>query len=162
MNECFFCKTIGRPEFEPIYESTFFYAYLSDLPINPGHIELFPKRHIPSVMELTSDEQADLIPTITRVQDILMTYDLKNFYENQAKDGDRRYNHYYVKRMIELPYLGITPTGFNIGINQGVSAGQTVMHLHIHIVPRYDGDVAEPAGGIRNYLNDLGNYKKHL
>ncbi len=41
------------------------------------------------------------------------------------------------------------PAGFNIGINDGVAAGQTVMHLHIHLIPRYIGDRPESRGGIR-------------
>lgn len=42
--------------------------------------------------------------------------------------------------------------GFNIGINEGFSAGQTVMHLHIHIIPRRSGDIPNPKGGIRKVL----------
>lgn len=48
------------------------------------------------------------------------------------------------KLMIELQ-----PDGFNIGVNDGTAAGQTVMHAHVHIIPRRQGDVADPRGGIR-------------
>src|SRR3989344_1723567 len=41
------------------------------------------------------------------------------------------------------------PDGFNIGINDGMAAGQTVMHLHIHLIPRYKGDMHDPRGGVR-------------
>jgi len=41
------------------------------------------------------------------------------------------------------------PAGFNIGINDGKAAGQTVMHLHIHLIPRYTGDKPDPRGGVR-------------
>jgi len=44
------------------------------------------------------------------------------------------------------------PDGFNIGINVGPAAGQTVMHAHVHLVPRFVGDVTEPRGGIRNII----------
>jgi diadenosine tetraphosphate (Ap4A) HIT family hydrolase len=50
------------------------------------------------------------------------------------------------------------PTGFNIGINDGASAGQTVMHLHIHVIPRYKGDQEDPRGGIRWIFPEKAKY----
>ncbi len=41
------------------------------------------------------------------------------------------------------------PDGFNLGVNVGQAAGQTVFHVHLHLIPRYDGDVANPRGGVR-------------
>ena len=41
------------------------------------------------------------------------------------------------------------PDGYNIGINDGTAAGQTVMHLHVHLIPRYKGDADDPRGGVR-------------
>ncbi|MGI0014602.1 MAG: HIT family protein, partial [Nitrososphaera sp.] len=51
-----------------------------------------------------------------------------------------------------------TVTGFNIGINDGKDAGQTVMHCHIHLIPRRKGDVADPRGGIRHIMPGKGLY----
>jgi diadenosine tetraphosphate (Ap4A) HIT family hydrolase len=51
------------------------------------------------------------------------------------------------------------PTGYNIGINVNESAGQTIMHLHVHLIPRYDNDVEDPRGGIRNLKPQLVPYK---
>ena len=48
--------------------------------------------------------------------------------------------------------------GFNIGVNIGETAGQTVMHAHIHLIPRRTGDVAEPRGGIRHLIPGKGSY----
>jgi diadenosine tetraphosphate (Ap4A) HIT family hydrolase len=48
--------------------------------------------------------------------------------------------------------------GFNIGMNMGNAAGQTVMYPHVHLIPRYTGDVADPRGGVRNVIPDKGNY----
>lgn len=50
------------------------------------------------------------------------------------------------------------PDGYNIGFNSGVAAGQTIAHLHVHVIPRFDGDVADPRGGIRHVIPKLGNY----
>ena len=50
------------------------------------------------------------------------------------------------------------PDGFNFGVNEGRSAGQTVPHLHLHVIPRYDGDVADPRGGIRHVIPDRADY----
>jgi diadenosine tetraphosphate (Ap4A) HIT family hydrolase len=43
----------------------------------------------------------------------------------------------------------LRPDGFNVGLNDGPSAGQTVMHAHVHVIPRRRGDVADPRGGVR-------------
>jgi len=43
----------------------------------------------------------------------------------------------------------LTPQAFNIGINEGFAAGQTVSHINMHLIPRFKGDVPEPRGGIR-------------
>jgi diadenosine tetraphosphate (Ap4A) HIT family hydrolase len=48
--------------------------------------------------------------------------------------------------------------GFNIGINSGIAAGQTVMHCHIHIIPRYQGDIKNPRGGIRGIIPKKKDY----
>jgi diadenosine tetraphosphate (Ap4A) HIT family hydrolase len=50
------------------------------------------------------------------------------------------------------------PDGFNIGINVGDAAGQTVPHVHIHLIPRYMGDVANPKGGVRGIIPGKGDY----
>jgi diadenosine tetraphosphate (Ap4A) HIT family hydrolase len=50
--------------------------------------------------------------------------------------------------------------GFNIGMNWGEAAGQTVMWPHIHLIPRRTGDVEDPVGGVRNTIPGMGNYKK--
>jgi diadenosine tetraphosphate (Ap4A) HIT family hydrolase len=49
--------------------------------------------------------------------------------------------------------------GFNIGLNYGTAAGQTVAWPHIHLIPRRTGDVEDPVGGVRNTIPGKGNYK---
>jgi len=50
------------------------------------------------------------------------------------------------------------PQGYNIGINDGTVAGQTVPHLHMHLIPRYTGDLPDPRGGVRWVLPDKAKY----
>jgi len=63
-----------------------------------------------------------------------------------------------LKVMKERIQKEFNPDGFNIGINNGTAAGQTVMHLHIHLIPRYSGDVLEPRGGIRGVIPGKQKY----
>ena len=50
------------------------------------------------------------------------------------------------------------PDGYNIGINDGPAAGQTVPHLHIHLIPRYAGDLPDPRGGVRWVIPEKADY----
>ena len=49
-------------------------------------------------------------------------------------------------------------TGYNVGLNNGTSAGQTIMYPHVHMIPRYDGDTENPRGGIRHCIPGKGDY----
>jgi diadenosine tetraphosphate (Ap4A) HIT family hydrolase len=51
-----------------------------------------------------------------------------------------------VRAVIEREHA---PDGYNFGVNDGIAAGQSVMHLHLHVIPRYAGDMEDPRGGIR-------------
>lgn len=61
----------------------------------------------------------------------------------------------HVKRDLDLSHR---PEGYNVGFNSGEVAGQTIHHLHVHVIPRYAGDVADPRGGIRHVIPSKGNY----
>lgn len=66
--------------------------------------------------------------------------------------------------LLDLARAGVeaafSPQGYNIGINDGPAAGQTVPHLHIHLIPRYAGDVSDPRGGVRWVIPDKAKYWK--
>lgn len=65
---------------------------------------------------------------------------------------------FMVNRVKAILVDTFNPDGFNIGININAAAGQTVSHVHIHIIPRYDGDVENPTGGVRNVIAGKGVY----
>jgi diadenosine tetraphosphate (Ap4A) HIT family hydrolase len=61
----------------------------------------------------------------------------------------------HVKEIITNTF---NPDGLNVGFNVDKAAGQSVFHVHIHIIPRYLGDVKNPKGGIRHVIPEKGNY----
>lgn len=61
------------------------------------------------------------------------------------------------KRLIDEEF---SPDGYNIGVNVGPAAGQSIYHVHIHIIPRYKGDVENPQGGVRHVIAKKAHYKR--
>lgn len=53
-----------------------------------------------------------------------------------------------------------SPDGYNIGVNVGPAAGQSILHVHIHVIPRYKGDVENPQGGVRHVIPKKAHYKR--
>jgi superfamily II DNA or RNA helicase/diadenosine tetraphosphate (Ap4A) HIT family hydrolase/HKD family nuclease len=64
----------------------------------------------------------------------------------------------FIDRAKELIDKRHSPDGYNIGINAGAAAGQTIFHLHVHVIPRYHGDLPDPRGGVRHVIPGRGNY----
>ncbi len=60
-----------------------------------------------------------------------------------------------VKKILDADYK---PNGFNVGINIGEFAGQTISHVHIHLIPRYQGDIDDPRGGVRSVIPEKKVY----
>ena len=82
--------------------------------------------------------------------------EIADLFELDADEYEACFN--LVKQVRKILVDVYQPKGFNIGINNGTFAGQTVAHAHIHIIPRYEGDVENPRGGIRNIIPGKGNY----
>ena len=83
----------------------------------------------------------------------------------------RHVETFFNLNMVEFSSIGVTigiikmildkkfhPDGYNIGANCGEAAGQTVMHCHIHIIPRYKGDMENPRGGVRGVIPEKQKY----
>ena len=80
----------------------------------------------------------------------------KNFFDATEEEIVALYDMLgRCKKHVEDKY---SPTGYNIGVNVGEDAGQTIMHLHVHLIPRYKGDVENPKGGVRRLKPQLVHY----
>lgn len=112
-----------------IFEHALAYGMWDGYPVSPGHALLIPRRHVATWFDASEDERRALTAAI---------------------DEARRR---VLDRFADRP-----PDGFNIGMNAGLSAGQTVMHLHVHLIPRWTGDVPNPRGGVRHLMPGKGIY----
>lgn len=88
---------------------------------------------------------------------LIISNDLKkDFFElNDEERNELPLMIELAKNLIEKDH---NPDGYNIGMNCGETAGQTVFHFHCHIIPRYKGDMENPRGGVRHCIAGKGNY----
>ena len=80
----------------------------------------------------------------------------KDFFELSDKEKIQLVKT--IEKAQEIIKQEYQPDGFNIGMNCGETAGQTVFHFHCHLIPRYKGDTDNPRGGIRHVIPSKGNY----
>jgi superfamily II DNA or RNA helicase/diadenosine tetraphosphate (Ap4A) HIT family hydrolase/HKD family nuclease len=104
------------------------FAIFDSFPVSSGHVLVTTRRIVETWFDATDAEQAALMALV--------------------KES---------KRLLDLQ-LSPKPDGYNVGFNSGGAAGQTVPHVHIHVIPRYLGDMADPRGGVRHVIPDKGNY----
>ena len=99
-------------------------------PVSPGHTLICPRRHFADLFHATPAEMAEIWQALSQA-----AADLSAGTSGQPK-----------------------PDGYNVGVNVGAAAGQTIMHLHLHLIPRYVGDQSEPRGGIRRIIPERADY----
>jgi histidine triad (HIT) family protein len=122
---------------------------------------VIPKRHVASVFELNETEQADYFDALRGVKQAVEGTDLKDLYqEMMTRDYLRDRPLDQIEAVLELPFLGNSPDAYTVGNNDGRAAGRSIDHLHVIVLPRYEGDVENPRGGIRNVIPDRAHYKR--
>ena len=82
---------------------------------------------------------------------LIITFRHEPSYFNATKEETRSLLN-IIERCKLIIDFKFQPDGYNIGINIGVAAGQTIMHLHVHLIPRYKGDIEKPEGGVRGVI----------
>lgn len=81
---------------------------------------------------------------------------VKDFFDTTIEEKNAIFE--LIDRAKEIIDSKYNPSGYNIGMNCGIAAGQSVMHIHVHLIPRYDGDVENPRGGVRGIIPKKQNY----
>lgn len=160
MNDCLFCK-IYKEKRGIIYDNIYFFAQFDEFPIAPGHAEIVPKRHIASFFELNGNEWTLLFTVLTNLTDLIEDTNFKELYEKLIQNPINEKSKEFYEKMLNHVGIDKKPDGYNIGVNEGRAAGRTIDHLHIHLIPRYFGDVEDPTGGIRSIIPELANYKNN-
>jgi diadenosine tetraphosphate (Ap4A) HIT family hydrolase len=136
---CPFCAMLAKGELDDSSSAPFLaaseqaVAFLDSFPLNPGHTLIISRRHVPDSFALTAPERASIFGELLPLLPEV------------------------------LAGRGISPDGWNVGINVGEDAGQTIGHLHVHLIPRYSGDVDydgtdSPRGGVRWILPQRAAY----
>ena len=108
--------------------NTLAFAIYDSFPVSPGHVLVITRRVVPTFFECTLAEQTSLMELVNSAKTLL--------------DAS----------------LDPKPDGYNVGFNAGAAAGQTVPHVHVHLIPRYAGDMPDPRGGVRHVIPENGNY----
>ncbi len=112
-----------------IHQNLYGFSVRDGFPVSQGHSLVIPKRHTGSFFDLSKAEQHALLELLEQCKTDLCRIEGRQ----------------------EI-------SAFNIGINDGTAAGQTVPHCHIHLIPRYEGDVKDPRGGVRWVIPEKADY----
>lgn len=157
---CLFCDLFETGKAADL-RSEYFWARLDIHPVSPGHLILIPKRHVVTLDELAVGEWHDLCHMRKQAVSFIATAGegrLRRMYEEILDARLTKNSPWFIERVLKHPRFGSRPDGYNHAVNEGRAAGQTVMHLHWHVIPRFAGDVANPGGGVRYVIPELGGY----
>jgi diadenosine tetraphosphate (Ap4A) HIT family hydrolase len=119
----------GLIEPERVLATDDLFAVVSDkFPVSPGHTLIIPRRPLVRFQELNATEKSRLLEWVD-----------------------------WAQRHLEATLMP-APEDFNLGVNDGKAAGQTMAQFHFHVIPRHSGDVADPRGGVRWVIPEKAKY----
>lgn len=159
-HNCPFCAMVREARNEEVGQDGTFFWKLDIHPVSAGHLILMPVRHIYRLAGLTERELLGLQDAIIRGKHYIKRTNLVAAYEKLLERKLTEHSPAFVQKALEQLARDPQPIGFNYGVNEGEAAGETVPHLHMHLIPRYKGDVLDPVGGVRHMFHGMGNYKK--
>lgn len=152
VEQCIFCQEYGGG-WNTFTETDLWRARWDLFPATPGHVAILPKRHVQYLEELTDDELQAMMWFARYVMGQVRGTDLVGLYTAMLSDSTEQNQPVLSSALLAAQYHGRQPDAFNLGLNDGPAAGQTVHHFHLHLMPRWDGDVPNPKGGVRNLFS---------
>lgn len=158
---CYFCKVASGQADPFVFENRSFVGIFDTNPVNPGHALVIPRRHVVSVFDLNEAEHSDYFDALHGIRAVIESTDFAELYPRMIERpdlSDRPMDQ--VRSVLELPFLGNRPDAYTVGNNDGRAAGRSIDHLHVIVLPRYNGDVENPRGGIRNVIPDRAHYQR--
>ncbi len=158
VRNCPFC--VLKPNEIVIWRDDKWIAIFEPFPVAPGHALVFPVRHVPDLKGLSREEWTDLKNAIDRVIEGILSEDLRKVYKRFLENPFNDNSIWFCTQALKHPRINTKPDAYNHGVNDGRAAGRTVDHLHWHVIPRYEGDMDDPRGGVRYVIPEMGNYKK--
>ena len=99
----------------------------------------------------------DLYPVTNGHTLVIPKRKVQSFFDLTEEETTAMFELLYLQKE-DLKNKDSSITGFNIGINDGEDAGQTIMHCHIHLIPRRSGDMEDPRGGVRGVIPEKQSY----
>lgn len=163
MKPCPFCDEITQGADNVFMTSphNLFAARWDLYPASPGHVEIVPRRHVRYVSELTTDELAEMMSFAVQVLENYKDVKFEPLYQSLLPLAVDEMSRGLLHQALQKAAMVGKADGHTLGINDGEAAGQSVPHLHLHIIPRWNGDVPNPKGGIRNlFASDPYSHNK--
>ena len=153
--KCVFCYENVLKE-EIFYEDDLFYARLDRYPGVPGHIEVIPKRHVEYLFGLNAEEKRQMLFSVENTWNKLKETCLKKEYLKMKAINET--SKQFIEKALNCFSLEarLFPKDILHGINDGPNAGQSIPHLHWHIIPAFPGKIIKR--GIRNAIEDDFDY----
>lgn len=145
MSQCIFCELIASNDRSIYYEdpANLFVAMWTSLPVFPGHTLVIPKRHSAHFRDMNKQEMSRIVFAVSEVKTKIEHTNLKNVYKNLEviSDESKQRINQVLATLEQQNYQ--PPQAFNDGINDGPQAGQTIPHMHWHILPRWDSSAGD-------------------